>query len=216
MSIPERIHRGAAIVLGLWSLSWQACAQPAWMDNPTNSSTLRVSLKSEEFRGGLNGSQVQRVYLTLGTNQFALAVPEGYRADASNPRKIVLSDFNYTSFITWRFIGAAPAGSDAFQDAFYRNLALNLFPGAIVTDQFSQGAASHMGPAFELRWRNSFGAEEIACVAFIPTAAGVMQFDLLASSSNFNAGRYTFRVLLSTLCSNEKGKLKITPVPGQS
>jgi len=213
---PERVHRSAVIILGLWSLAWQACADPVWMDNATNSSSLRVSLKSEEFRGNSNERQVQRAYLTLGTNQFALTVPEGYQVDASNPQKIVFSDVNYTCFITCRFIGSAPAGSDASQDAFYRNLALSRFPGATVADQYSAAAPNLTGPAFELRWRNSFGAEEIACVAFLPTAAGVMEFDLLANSSNFDAGRYTFRVLLSSLRTNEGGRLEITPVSGQS
>jgi len=186
------------------------------MDNPTNSSSLRVSLRNEEFRGGSNERQVQRVYFTLGTNQFAITVPEGYRADASNPRRMVFSEVNSTCFIACHFTDTPPSDATLSQDDVFRSMALSEFPGASVTDQVSASAANHRGLAFELHRRNSFGTEEIAFVAFIPTVAGVMEFDLLASSANFNAGRQAFKVLLSSVCTNEGGRLQIIRDSGQT
>ena len=216
MSFPERIHRSSAILLGLCVFACRLCAQTAGLENTNTPSTLNVSLRNEEFRGGSNERQVQRVYFTLGTNQFALTVPEGYRADASNPQKIVFSDVNSTCFITCHFTDITASDANQSQDDAFRDLALSQFPGGTVTDQVPASAAGHRGTAFELRRRNSFGQEESACMAFIPTVAGLMEFDLLANPVNFSNGRQAFKVLLSGVFSNEGGRLVIIRDSGQT
>jgi len=53
-------------------------------------------------------------------------------------------------------------------------------------------------------------------VAFVPSAVGVIEFDLLTRSNTFNDGRSFFSVLLASFRSNEGGKLRITPVSDKS
>ncbi len=202
---------------------WGAClvltrawADPAPTEYPAPIPSLQVSLRNEEFIGGENHRQVQRVYVTSGTNQFAFTVPDGFRADASNPQKIVLSDVSCTYFIVLRFAGPMTAASDALQIDAYRNLALRQFPGAKISSEFSEFAANHSCPAFDLQWINSGGSEQAARFVYIPTAAGVLEFSLLTSSKNLEGGRNIFKVLLASLRTNEGGKLTIIRLPDQS
>src|ERR1017187_8618256 len=92
MSFHRASHLLAVILPGLCISATRAFADPADMENVTNKPALQVALRNEEFLGTSNDRQVRRVYLTLGTNQFALTVPEGYRVDASDPQKMVFSD----------------------------------------------------------------------------------------------------------------------------
>jgi hypothetical protein len=212
MSSCNPVHSLATILLGSFLLAGHAGTEQLSAED----SALQVSLKGEEFLDGANGRQVQRAYVTSGTNQIAFTVPEGFRADASDPQTIVLSDVNYTCFITFRFAGSMPAGATELQADSYRNTALSRFPGAKISDEFSECAANHNGPAFDLQWTNSGGTEQSARVVFLPSTAGVIEFTLLASAKNFPDGRNIFKTLLASLRNNEGGKLIITRLSGQS
>ncbi len=173
-------------------------------------------MKNEEFIGNTSERQVQRVYVSAGTNQFAFTVPEGFRADASNPRKIVLSDINYTFFLTIRFSDQRSGEARSAQTETCRGLALSRFPGAMIVKESAESAGGRSGPAFDLQWKNSAGTEQSARVAFVPSTVGIIEFDLLTRSNKFNEGRSFFAVLLASFRSNEGGKLRITPVSDKS
>jgi hypothetical protein len=216
MSFHRASHLLAIILPGLCLSATHAFADPADTEDVTNKPPLQVALRNEEFLGTSNDRQVRRVYLTLGTNQFALTVPEGYRVDASDPQKMVFSDAHDTCFISFHFMDPSPDASDQSGTDSWRNLALSRYPDAIVTDQTSEFAGSHAGQAYELRWVNSGGAEQAARIVFIPSRAGVMEFNLISSPKYFDAGRYVLRVLLASLRTNEGGRLEITPLSDKS
>jgi hypothetical protein len=181
-----------------------------------DSPTLQVSVKNEEFIGNTNERQVQRVYVTFGTNEFAFTLPEGFRADASNPQKIVLSDADYTCFITFRFLDPKSGGVREVSAGSCRTQVLSRFPGATITNERSEFVGNHSGPAFDLQWKNSAGTEQSARVAYAPSSIGVVEFSLLASSNRFDDCRVYFSMLLASFRSNEDGKLRITPVSDKS
>jgi hypothetical protein len=202
--------------VGVWLLAGHAHGDQTYVQNPTDQPTFQVSLRKEEFMGNTNERQVQRVYLAMGTNQFALTVPEGFRVDASNPQKLVFSDVNFTYFITFRFVGPQFGSVKELPVDSYRNMVVNRFPEAKMLKESTAFADNHSGPAFDLQWKNSAGAEQSARVVFIPSGAGVMEFSLLASSSRFSDGRAFFDVLLATFRSNAGGKLQVTPLSDKS
>ena len=179
MSLPRRSHLLTLLLAGSCLIAFRACAEPADAEESTNRPVLQVALRSEEFLGASNDRQVRRVYMTLGTNQFALTVPEGYRVDASDPQKMVFSDVHDTCFISFHFTETPPNSSEVPGADPWQGQALSLFPGATVTDQTSECAGSHAGQAYDLRWVNSGGAEQSAHVVFIPWQSGVMEFDLV-------------------------------------
>src|SRR5690349_18861955 len=108
-------------------------ADPFYAPNQSDQRTLQVSVKKEELVGGTNERQVERVYLTSGTNQFAFAVPEGFRVDASNPQKIVLTDSSCSCFITFRFVTSSRAESVSASSS--REMVLSRFPGAKISQE---------------------------------------------------------------------------------
>ncbi len=216
MSYPrlKRLLYLASLGVGLFTALVQGSC--LYAQNQTDQQTFRAAVRNEEFIGNTNERQVQRVYVYYGTNQFAFTVPEGFRADASNPQKIVLSDINYTFFLTIRFNDRSSGQANSVQVATCRSLALNRFPGATIVKETSEYANSRSGPGFDLQWKNSAGTEQSARIAFVPSAVGVIEFNLLTRSNKFTDGRSYFAVLLASFRSNEGGKLRITPVSDKS
>jgi len=182
----------------------------------TNLPAFKVLLKSEEVVGGTKAKPVQRVFLNSGTNKFMFLAPLDFRVDASEPDKIVMSSPEYGCFISVQFVEPVKSESGAVPPEAWRNLALGDFPGAVITSEFAMNAANHSGPAFELQWANSTGLSQSGCAAFIPLAAGVLEFKLLAHADKYPDGRYFFNSLLLGFRSNESGKLEILPIPGNS
>jgi hypothetical protein len=167
---------------------------------------LEASLKNEEIVGS---EQVRRAYVTFGTNTFAFVVPSNFRMDASNSDKIVLVNQEADCFLTFRIVDAVPAQMAEKQTEYYRALLAERYPDANTLDEFYQSAANNSGPAFDLQWRNSNSVTQAVRTAFIPSAAGVLEFSLLAPSTKFEEGRSFFNSFLLLFRSNENGKLEI-------
>lgn len=216
MSSHKHLQSFVILCLAGWFRAGNVCAEQPDTDNPTNMPALHASFKSEELVGGTNAKPVQRAYLTSGTNKFAFLLPADFRADASIPDKVVLNSPDYGCFISVRFIIAGPPETKAIPLESWRNQALNEFPNATISREFSITAANHSGPAFELQWTNPSGTVESACTVFIPFAAGVLQFSLLTHSDKYADGNYSFRSLLLSLQCNESGQLEILPLSGNS
>ena len=208
--------KSAGWVATLLCAAWLPAA-PAragdWAAAPVYSPPLQVSVVYEPVP---NMPPVPRAYVTTGTNQFAFLVPEGFRVDASNPETILLIKTDYSCFLTFRIVGPATAGTTDLKPDSCRELLSNRFPGAKIADVFSLAAANHGGPAFNLQWTNASGVAQSARVAFIPSAAGLLEFSLVASPGRFPAGQPPFNSLLLTFRTNEGGKLEIIPPSNKS
>jgi hypothetical protein len=198
---------------GLLTLSEHAIAQQFLPDYQTNSSPLQVLLKHGETVGN---NQVQRAFLTCGTNKYVFIVPSGFRADASSPNKILMTDADNNCFITLRFGESTAAPDQPLGTTACRAEVLNRYPTAKISHEFTALVANHSGPAFDLNWNNPSGVEQSAQVIFIPFSAGLMEFDLLTSSNKFNDGRNILTVLLGSIQNNEEGTIEIIPLPDHS
>jgi hypothetical protein len=183
----------------------QAAATPA-----TNRPAFNTSVRGGEMVGD---QQIRRAFLTIGATELAFLIPTGFFLDASDQQKIVLSDNTGHCFITVRVRPKSEVNSDA---EFFKAQALSRFPGAKISEQSSEGAANHFGPAFNLEWAGPNGGPQSARIAFIPCAAGVLEFSVLTPSANFKDAQLYLTVLLSSLRTNESGKLVIVPIPGTS
>lgn len=173
----------------------------------TNRPAFNATVRGGEMVGD---QQIQRAFLTVGATQMAFLIPAGFFMDASDTQKIMLSDNTGRYFITVRVRPKSEVNSDA---EFFKAQALSRFPGAKISDQSSEGAANHFGPAFNLEWAGPNGGPQSARIAFIPCAAGVLEFSVLTPSANFKDAQLYLGVLLSSLRTNESGKLVIVPQP---
>jgi hypothetical protein len=197
-----------SFVCGAALSSMQASAD-AW--TATNRPTLEVSIRGEETLGH-NDWQVRRAYLSSGSNRMAFVLPRDFRADASDPQKIEISDVQCSCFITIRIIDLGAAVPKELQAADCRELALSRFPGATIENEFTELECLHSGPGFDLRWSISDAAEQTARIVFIPTPVGVVEFSVLSKASGFDNGQMLLRALMLSVRSNESGPLKVSQV----
>ena len=200
----------AAGTFAILLLTRRASADEPSLESPaaaTNRPAFKASLRGGETIGT---HQVERAFLNIGTNQIAFIVPVGFQMDATDPQKIVLTQPAKGYFITVRVSSAAETG---LETSHCRSEALNLYPGAKITQESIDFVANHSGPAFNLEWLNTGGAAQSAHINFIPSAAGLLQFSVMARSADFNDARNYFQILLASIRNNESGKLVIVPLP---
>ena len=207
------------LLLVLLAAGWftvPAFAEISYPAAGPTSSAFQVALKNEEVTAGSGMRQVQRLYLTLGTNRFTCIVPTGFRVDASNPQRIVLSDPTYTYFISIRLTGRMPTGAKELQADSCRDLALGRFAGSKIMSESSESVGYLRGASFDLQWKNSAGTDQSARLVFVSTPVGIMEFSLLACSNKFGDGTILFGSLLSSFRGNESGTLELLEIPDKS
>jgi hypothetical protein len=202
MSFRNTIFGLAAV--GLLSCQLKADELPAYDPTGTSAPSLQASLRNGEIIGV---EQVRRAYLTFGTNEFVFVIPHGFRMDASNPEKIVLSDSNYNCFLTVRIAGSQSGAKELSLDTC-RQMVMNRHPGAKISEELSQSAGNRSGPAFDFQWENSSGTVQSARIAYIPSPAGILEFSVLSEPAKFTEGKSFFNFLLLTFRTNEHGKLE--------
>ena len=213
MSLPESLGRFVAGILVAWAVTGRAAADDRF-DNSTDSSRLlSATLKNGELIGT---EPVRRVFVKAGTNEFAFILAPGFRMDASNPEQIVFISTDYACYLTFRIVGPVPPDARELDRDTYRELLLSRHPGVKIVNEFSRTVANHSGPAFELQWKNSSGQFQSERTVFVPSAAGVLEFSLVARPDKSGDGQYVLNSFLQSFRSNEGGKLEIIPIPGQS
>jgi hypothetical protein len=205
MSYLKRIFAAGALAAVLLTL--RASAQEPSIESSTTV-TNRPGFKAALHGGETIGShQVQRAFLDIGTNKIVFMVPGDFWMDGSNPQKIVLTSADKSCFITVRVIAGAGA------DTSFKEEALSRYPGAKITQESFELVANHSGPSFNLEWMNPGGVAQSARISFIPTAAGILEFSVLARSSDFKDAWNNFESLLTSVQTNESGKIVIVPRP---
>jgi len=207
----------AAFLLGTAILATAAFADEPSAASSAPAATTNYTAFNATVRGGetIGDYQIHRAFLTLGTNQIVFTIPTGFFMDASNPGKIVLTDPDSNYFITVRVLGRPTTEAGAEAD-YYRGTALNRFPQAKITSQTSQFAANHSGPCFDMQWLTANGGAQSARIAFVPCAAGVLEFSILTRTPNFKTAQTYLTVLMTSVLSNETGKIVIIPQPPYS
>ncbi|MFA6543071.1 MAG: hypothetical protein WCS99_01515 [Limisphaerales bacterium] len=155
-----------------------------------------------------------RAVATVGTNQFAFIVPKGYlmRLDEAN-RQLRAVEQDDKCAITVRLIGTPTnavdkAGGDLKAEVF-RELVLQRFPSAKITEEITLSAAGRSGPAFDLTWKNESGLGLQSRIAFISSPAGIIEFHLLTSGTEMQEFRYALNSLMLTLRFSENGRLEL-------
>jgi hypothetical protein len=154
----------------------------------------------------------QRAYLAVGTNRFAFLVPDGFRADFSQPQRLQLLSADYTSLLSVRISDVVAVGEP--DPNVCRQMLLARHPGAKILEQFSRIVAGRRGPAFDLEWSAPGGLVRSERIEFIPSNAGVFEICVVSSPERFAAGQQALNtVLLTFQASDAKGQLKVVPLP---
>ncbi|MBI3877733.1 MAG: hypothetical protein HY300_17535 [Verrucomicrobia bacterium] len=203
---------------GLAALLWFVV--PAQAQNSPSLATTNVPppIEVKTVREELQGiGAFFRVYITVGTNKMALLVPQGFRMHAdAGQRRIVLAENDERCVITVQLHGPVPPpekpGAPLLKPEVYRDLLLQRHPAAKVIEEYTLSAAGQSGPAFDAALRNAAGLSQRMRVAFIPTPAGVVEFNMLAGEDKFAEFHAAFNSLLLTFRAAAGGKLDIAPL----
>ena len=176
-------------------------AQPVGpVSQPGTLATNRPPLYETEVKhvAGLDLIPTDFAYVTCGTNRFGFVLPAGYRLEREDPAKVTLVSADFNCLLTFRVLESLPPGTTELDPARYRDLALSRRRGGKILDESSQAAVNSRGPAFELRWNAAGAVPRRERVVFIPSNAGVLEFDLVTSLERFEAGQRAFHGLLRT------------------
>lgn len=191
-----------AVLLGLLSSSTAARAEERTNVEPRREVvSFAAWMEHGEFIGE---DQIRRLYLSVGSNQCGFIVPSGLRVDVSRADRVTLSAPDLSYFLMIRIRGNSAGVMDGF-----RKQALQDYPGALLTEESSAEAAGRSGPMFNLRWKQAEGVDRAVTVAFIPNAAGVLEFSVVAEKGKSSEAQSTLVGLLQRLQSAERGRLKM-------
>lgn len=205
------ISRLILAVWGAYLIVSTARGADAYTIGGSEATPLQVSIKRGELIGH---NQVQRAFVTSGTNEFLMVVPGGARASLAKPDQLTIVPTDYGYYLSFRII--AFASTEASSSNYYRDLILTRYPGAKIIETSSEGAGGHAGPAFDLQWTTTGGVDQLVRVAFIPSAAGVLEFTLIVDEKKSAEGQSNFRDLLMNFRSNESGRLQVAFFPVDS
>jgi hypothetical protein len=176
---------------------WAQPTSPAWppVNLATNRPAYLIQVKHVDGPGLQPGDVA---YVTFGTNKFGFVLPSGFRVETEGAQKVTLVSEDVSCLLTFRVLDSLPPGTTELDPALYRDLLLSRHPGCKILEEFSQAAVSRRGPAFDLRWNATGAVQRRERVLFIPSDAGVLEFSLVSSLENFEAGRQGFNALLIT------------------
>jgi hypothetical protein len=137
-------------------------------------------------------------YVNFGTNKFGFVMPAGYRLETQDAQKVTLVSADYSCLLSFQVLEPLPPEVTELDPAPYRSLLLNRRRDGKLLEEFSLAAASRRGPAFDLSWNAPGPVLRRERVLLIPSDAGVLEFSLVSSLEQFDAGRRGFETLLRT------------------
>lgn len=181
------------LLLPVWLAVSPATAQNA---NPVGgpSLPLDVSLVRQVLEGF---PTALHVFINMGSKEYALQLPDGFRMQNEPAQgRLLIPRTDNSCWMTFRII-KTPVGGINLSASACRSWLLDEYPGATITSETTVSAGGNSGPAFDLQWRSA-GLKQSARVAYIPSAAGILEFKLVSSTSQFgNAANYLKNLMMS-------------------
>ena len=197
------------------AFGFRLLADPASTDEPADparpaTTVLNATLKEGEVIGR---EKIQRVFMNVGGRRLMLVVPLGYRAETTNPGKVVLVNADYSCVLSFRIAAPANVAATSLDATLCRGW-LSARLGALkIQEELALTAANQSGPAFVVSHKAN-GLSRSGQIAFIPSAVGVLEFSLASSPEESQAARQEFHgLLLGFRISDANGELEIPPPP---
>jgi hypothetical protein len=169
-----------------------------------------VSLRDEAI---ICDEQVRRIYVTVNTNTLAFVLPQNCRLDASNPKRIVLTEANHRCFLVVRILAPRKLDSKNSPTPSFRDMVLAEHPGATIVDEFFRSGAGRSGPAFDLQSTNSSQLVQCVRVVFLSSPVGTVELALQCQGAEFNNTKHLLDSLLRSFCTDENGPIKALQSP---
>jgi hypothetical protein len=166
---------------------------------PVNLATNRPLYSADiKHVGGPDLVAADFAYITFATNKFGFVMPAGFRLETQDAQKVTLVSADFNCLLTFRVLEPLSPVAPELDPAPYRDLVVSRHPGGKLIGEFSLAAAGQRGPVFELRWNAAGAVPRRERVLFVPSGAGVLEFGLVSSLDQFEAGRLGFSSMLAS------------------
>ena len=204
----ERRVFGVGYRLGCWLSSLLACAQFAGAQETARTNAEPPKLEARFYQQDTPFSgEITRGILVAKESQFSFVMPAGFRRqiDAAE-KKISLTSTSYTCAITVKIFETATDGQADLKPDTLRARVLGEHKDAKIVDEFNASIESMSGPAFELEWVSEMGQRRTTRAAFVPYAAGHIEFIVQAPTSEIRHYDHSLSQLLLSFRTCPVGK----------
>lgn len=199
-----KLARRAAAWIPLWLLLVACAVRSSAQDYSGVAPTLYVVIDKDYPEALVSTSHA---HITAGTNHLALKIPEEWRATVTPAlAQIELLSHSGNMKFTVTFLGQSSTDAAGLDPYTYSNVVLNVHTGATIRNQFPLGVAGGDGPAFDFDWVPPGGATQCSRAAFIPTAAGVIEFSAVSSPADRPEMEKLFRSLTASFWIGADGR----------
>lgn len=201
--MPRRSLALLPVILGLTVCVLPVATRADEASTPKPSADLVSFAAWIEHGEFIGDEQIRRLFVTSGTNQLGMVVPHGLRADLSRADRVSLSAPDMGYYLTLKMLG-----NSGFSQG-WQQLALQHFPGAMLTEESSLEVAGKRGPFFKLRWKPTDSVDRLVSVTFVPTPAGWLEFAVVADGLKAEEAQSALTGMLGRLQCGERGRLKM-------
>ena len=202
-----------AFGFSLWLL-----AEPASPDEPTEAARpVNTVLSAAVVDGEMVGQgQDQGVLMYVGGRRLMLIVPQGFRADTTNPEQVAFANPDFSCVLSFRVAAPGRVAVSSLNASLCRRWLATRFVNASILEEFSLTVPSGSGPAFDLICKVD-GVARTSRVAFIASSVGVLEFTSLSSPEKSEVAKVNLRFLLRGLRnSGPNGKFEFLPAQSES
>lgn len=204
MSFPETVSRAGFFLLSLSVLT--AATRAEVVENEPLD--FKVKIQNEAV---IASEQICRIYVTAGTNQFALVLPRDFRVDSSDRHQLVFEHRESRCFITVRVL---KSGGTEVSASEYRKRILRQYPTAEIIAEMSKSTGEGLGSAFDLERPSPILGSERLRVVYMGTPNGCVEFTLHSKPDSLNQDERCLDSLLWSFKSDCSGK--IVPIEAPS
>jgi len=185
-----------------------ACVPLADAQEPAKATVEPPKLEARFYQQNTPFSgEITRGILVAKESQFSFVIPTGFRRQIDAvERKISLTSTSYTSAITARIYERATDGQADLKPDTLRGRVLSQHKDAKIVDEFNASIESMSGPAFEVEWVSEMGQKMTTRAAFVPYAAGHIEFFVQAPTSEIRRYDQPLNQLLLSFRTSPVGK----------
>ncbi len=201
-----------------FGLSLRLPAEPADLGEPAEEKPpVKVALHAREEAGETTGwEQHRQVTMKVGDRRLMLVVPQGFRANTTDPEKVILFTPDYGCVLSFRIAALSVMPGAVINAGVCRAWLSARLKDMSIQEEFPLTAAIGSGIAFDLRCKVD-GLTRSSRVAFILSPSGVLEFSALCSPERFEATKTTLRLLIRGFqISDASGKLESFPTQSDS
>jgi hypothetical protein len=139
---------------------------------------------------------VLRVFVNGPSGKFTFPMPAGLRLKGGSTAKVKLANLEGNRMITFTVLDPTPCGNQPLNADTYREVVEARYAKGKVLEQLCPAAGGRQGLGFDVRWETTNGLVQFARIVFIPSSAGVLEFDVNSGPQDFNDLRYVLEQML--------------------